>query len=213
MLIGGALRGRQTRRKAARKWHTRTSSTTHLNVVSKLGNVVTEIRTFYSIREINETLEEEIEQYRSVADEYSQWLGSLLRDSEALQEGGRYTEKMAALQKGKLSKKTRKKGKSKKTHTSANWVQLKEIMLSASEQSEAEILFDAIEEINKKIARLEKVKDSIAEIEKSGLGKEIIYTTYICDGVPEKIVLRHRKDQEFAKKFQYIADFSLLKEI
>ena len=40
--------------------------------------------------------------------------------------------------------------------------------------------------------------------------KDIIYITYICDGIPEKIVLRHKKDQEFAKKFQYIADFSVL---
>ncbi len=84
-------------------------------------------------------------------------------------------------------------------------------MLSASERSEAEILFEAVEEINGKIERLEKVKDSVAELEKSRLGQDIIYITYICDGVPEKIVLRHKKDQEFSKKFQYIADFSILK--
>ena len=177
-------------------------------------SVVTEIRSFYSIKEINEALEAEIEQYKSVADEYSQWLGSFLRDSEAMQENEAWTKKMVALQKAKPKRKTKKakkKGKSKKTQASTDWIQYKEIMLSASEQSEAEILFDAIEEISRKVERLEKVKESIAQLEKSGLGKDITYITYICDGVPEKIVLRHKKDQEFAKKFQYMADFSVLK--
>lgn len=178
-------------------------------------NVVTEIRSFYSIKEINETLEEDIEQYKSVADEYSQWLGSFLRDSEAIQENEEWAKKMAALQKGKPKRKTKttkkKKGKSKRTKTSTDWIQFKEIMLSASEQGEAEILFEAIEKINEKIDQLEKVKNSLAQLEKSGLGKDIIYITYICDGVPKKIVLRHEKDQEFAKKFQYMADFSVLK--
>jgi hypothetical protein len=179
-----------------------------------MRNIVTEIRSFHSIREINEALKEEIEQYRSIVDEYSQWLGSFLRDSETIQEDEEWNRRMAALQKAKpkgKTKKTKKKGKSKKTKTSAEWVQFKEIMLSASEQGQAEILFETIEEINRKIEQLEKVKDSIAQLEKSGLGKDIIYITYICDGVPEKIVLRHKKDQEFAKKFQYIADFSISK--
>jgi hypothetical protein len=84
---------------------------------------------------------------------------------------------------------------------------LKELALSASEQGEAEILFEAVEKINTKIERLEKVKESLLQLEKSGLGKDVTYVTYICDGVPEKIVLRHKKEEEFAKKFQYIADF------
>ena len=181
-----------------------------------MGNVVTEIRSFYSIKEINEFLEEDIEQYKLMAEEYSQWLGSFLRDSEAVQENKEWAKKMAALQKAKpkgKAKTTKKKGKLKKTKSSTDgWIQFREIVLSASEHSEAEILFEAIEEINGKIGRLEKVRDSIIELEKSRLGKGIIYIIYICNGVPEKIVLRHKEDQEFEKKFQYIADFSILKE-
>jgi chemotaxis protein histidine kinase CheA len=181
-----------------------------------LGDVVTEIRSFYSIKEINEVLEESIEQYKSVAEEYSQWLGSFLRDSEAMQENEEWAKQMAALQKTKpkekSSKATKKKGKSKRAQASTDWVQFKELMLSASELGEAEILFEAIEEINRKIEQLKKMKESIAELEKSRLGKDITYITYIRDGVPEKIVLRHRKDQEFEKKFQYMADFSVLQE-
>ncbi len=172
-----------------------------------MGNIVTEIRSFHSIKEMNEALEEDIEQYKSMADEYSQWLGSFLRDSEALQENEEWGKKMEALQKAK----PKGKQKSKKTPVATEWVQFREVVLSASEQSEAEILFEAIEEINKKIAQLEKVKESIAQLEKSGLGKDITYITFIRDGVPEKFVLRHKKDHEFAKKFQYIADFSVAK--
>ncbi len=175
-------------------------------------NVVTEIRSFYSIKEMSETLEREIETYKSVGEEYSQWLGSFLRDSEIVNE--EWTKTVGGLRKAKgKAKKGTKKSKSKKSSTSAEWIQFNDIMVSASELGEAEILFDAIENITRKIEQLEKVKDSIVKLEKSGLGKDIIYLVYNCDGVPEKIVLRHKKDKEFAEKFQYIADFSVLKVV
>ena len=185
-------------------------------MVQNLGAVVTEIRSFYSIKEIITVLEENIEQYKSVAEEYSQWLGSFLRDSEAMQGNEDWAKQMAALQKTKSKAKpntaTKKKGKPKKAEASTDWVQFKELMLSASELGEAEILFEAIEEINRKIEHLKKMKESIGELEKSRLGKDITYLTFIRDGVPEKIVLRHRKDQDFERKFQYMADFSVLQE-
>jgi len=185
--------------------------------VLKLADVVTEIRSFYSIKEINDVLEESIEQYKSVAEEYSQWLGSFLRDSDAMQENMEWAKQMTALRKtkptGKPKTAGKKKGKPRKTQSSTDWVQFKELLLSASELGEAEILFEAIEDINRKIEQLKRMKESIMELEKSRLGKDITYITFIRDGVPEKIVLRHRKDQEFGKKFQYLADFSVLQRI
>jgi prefoldin subunit 5 len=175
----------------------------------------TEIRSFYSIKEIIAILEEEVEQYKSVVTEYSQWLGTLLRDSKAIKENEEWAKKMAALQKANPKGKTNqtKEDKSKKPNPSVDWIQFKEIKLSSNEIGETEILFDAIEELNNKIRQIEKVRNSLGELEKSGLGKEIIYVTYIHDGVPEKIVLRHKKTEEFAKKFQYIADFSIARSI
>jgi hypothetical protein len=185
--------------------------------VLKLADVVTEIRSFYSIKEINDVLEESIEQYKSVAEEYSQWLGSFLRDSDAMQENMEWAKQMTALRKtkptGKPKTSGKKKGKPRRTQSSTDWVQFKELLLSASELGEAEILFEAIEDINRKIEQLKRMKESIMELEKSRLGKDITYITFIRDGVPEKIVLRHRKDQEFGKKFQYLADFSVLQRI
>ncbi len=181
-----------------------------------LVNASTEIRSFHSIKELSLALEEEIEQWRATADEYSQWLGSFLRNSEITEENKEWGKRMETLGKGRAkrpSKREKKRSKPGKSIESSNWIQFKNVLLSASEQGEAEILFDAIEEINTKVERLEKVNDSLLDLEKSGLGKDITYIAYVSDGVPEKIVLRHRKDQEFAKKFSYVADFSIQKRV
>ena len=177
-------------------------------------DIGTEIRSFYSVKEIIGVLEEEIKQYKSVAAEYSQWLGTLLRDSKGNPGSEELIKKMASMQKTKPSGKTNqsKEGKSK-TSPSADWIQFKEIQLSSNETGETEILFDAVEVLNNKIQQIERVRKSLEELEKSGLGKEIIYITYIHDGVPEKIVLRHKKAQELTKKFEYIADFSISRSI
>jgi len=184
-----------------------------------LESLATEIRSFYSLRDLRESIEKEINQYEAVADEYSQWLGSFLRDMEATHGNEDWFKKLSISQKslqGKARRETEKEGKGEKTKragTSAEWVSYKGVMLSASERGEAEILFDAIEEINRKIEQLNKVKSTMENLEKSTLGKDIIYVVYIHNGVPEKIVLRHKGDKEFAEKFKFIADFSMLKEV
>ena len=85
-------------------------------------------------------------------------------------------------------------------------------MLSASEQGEAEILFEAIEEINIKIEQLNRVKATVENLEKSTIGKNTIYIAFIHDGVLEKIVLRHKREREFMEKFKFESDFSMLQE-
>ena len=181
--------------------------------------LATEIRSFYSLRDLRENVEKEIDQYKGVSDEYSQWLGSFLRDMEATHGNEEWFKKMSAFQKlsqAKPRKEAEKGGKGekgKKTRASSEWVSYKDMMLSATEQGEAEILFDAIDEINRKIEQLGKVRATVENLEKSALGKDIIYIVYIHNGVPEKIVLRHKRDKEFAEKFKFIADFSMLKEV
>jgi len=180
-----------------------------------MEDVVTEIRSFHTLKEIREKLNESITQYKALVEDYSQWLGSLLRDS--LSNNTEWIKSIPNLQKKtKIEKKTPRKTEKKKGKNLGNsheWLQFREVQLCASEVGEAEILFEAIEEINKKIDTLEKVKISIEDIEKTGLGKDIQYIVFVRDGIPEKIVLRHKKDAKFAEKFKYTMDFSVAQEI
>jgi len=184
-----------------------------------LESLATEIRSFYSLRDLRESIEKEIDQYKAVDDEYSQWLGSFLRDMEATHGDEEWFKILSASQKSaklKAKRESERESRSEKTRravSSTEWVSYKGVMVSASEQGEAEILFDAIEEINRKIEQLNKVRSTIENLEKSALGKDIIYIAFFHDGVPEKIVLRHKRDKEFSEKFKFIADFSMLKEV
>jgi len=183
-----------------------------------LESLATEIRSFYSLRELRESIEKEIDQYKAVDDEYSQWLGSFLRDMEATHGDEEWFKKLSASQKTVKVKAKREsekegKGEKKKASVSKEWISYKGVMVSSSEQGEAEILFDAIEEINRKIEQLDRVRSTIENLERSALGKDIVYIAFFHDGIPEKIVLRHKRDKEFAEKFKFIADFSMLQEV
>jgi len=180
-----------------------------------LDSLTTEIRSFYSLQDLRESVEERIVQFKTLVDEYSQWLGSLLRDLESTHKNEEWFKKVSALEKYAKKGVNRKEDdkKSGKEKALADWVTVKGVLLNASDQGEVEILFDAIEEINKKIEQLTKVKEAADDLERLALGKEIIYVAFIHDGVPEKIVLRPRKSGEASKKFSYAADFSMLKEL
>lgn len=169
--------------------------------------MVTEIRSFYSLKELSESLEEEISSNKAMVEEYSQRLGSFLREMEATHGNEEWFKKLSVLQKS--SKK--EKGKGKKKSGLLNWIAFKEIMLSKDEQGEAQILFEAIEEINNKITRLVKTKETIEDLRRLGLGEDILYVAYVREEVPERIVLRKRGEKETAKKFEFTAAFSATK--
>jgi len=170
--------------------------------------LVTEIRSFYSLKELSESLEGEINSYKAVVDEYSQRLGSFLREMEAAHGNEEWFKKLSALQKS--PKKEKEKGKGKKSSPS-NWIAFKDIMLSKDEQGEAQMLFEAIEEINNKITRLTKTKETLEDLKRLGLGEDILYVAYMHDEVPERIVLRKREEKETTEKFEFVATFSAAK--
>jgi len=181
-------------------------------LVLRLDGFLTEIRTFYSLKEIRESIEAEISQYKLLLEDYSQWLGSLLRNPESSKREG-WVKKTAELQ--RILKAGGRKGgrkEEKKAGTSSEWVQFKDVMLCAEDLGEAEILFEATEELRNKIDKLEKAKNSIIDLERYGLGKELLYITYMHDGVPERIVFKPKKDVEATEKFEFTADFSVAKQ-
>ncbi|MEM3623420.1 MAG: hypothetical protein QXZ02_04025 [Candidatus Bathyarchaeia archaeon] len=177
-----------------------------------MDGFLTEIRTFYSLKEIREMVEAGISQHKLLLEDYSQWLGSLLRNPES-SKNQEQTKKIAELQ--KVLKAGSRKGsrkEEKKTGVSTEWVQFKDIMLSADALGEAEVLFEAIEELKNKIDKLEKAKNSIIDLERYGLGKDLLYIAFIHDGVPEKIVFKPKKGFGVTEKFEFEADFSVAEQ-
>lgn len=172
----------------------------------------TEIRTFYSLKEIREIVETEINQYKTLLDDYSQWLGTLLRNPES-SKNPEWTKKASELQ--KVLKSGGRKGgkKEEKPSSSTDWVEFKGLMLCADEFGEVEIIFEAVEELKNKVDKLERVKNSLTELERYGFGKSVVYVAYIHDGVPEKIAVKPKKELEGEEKFKFTLDFSVIKQI
>jgi hypothetical protein len=177
----------------------------------------TEIRTFYSLKEMNDNLVEQVSQYKALAEDYSQWLGSFLRSCEDNHKDEDWFQKSVGLQKklpaqGKrmeTGQPTRSgKGKGKRAESSC-WIQSAGILICSSEQGEAEILFEAIESINEKIRGLEKFRAAIQQLERSGLGKNVNYIVYFKDDVPQKIVLCAKRDMQVTDNFRFSADITV----
>jgi chromosome segregation ATPase len=175
-----------------------------------LNGFLTEIRTFYSLKELRETVEAEIGQYKTLLEDYSQWLGTILRKPSA--KNTEWTKKTAELQ--KLMKTGGRKGTKKEEKNgeiSTEWAQFKDIMLCVEDIGEAELLFEAIEELKNKLGKLEKAKTSLVDLERYGLGKDLLYIVFMRDGVPERIYFKV-KQGDFADKFQFMADFPVAEQ-
>jgi hypothetical protein len=173
--------------------------------------IVTEIRTFFSIKEIREQVESEINQSKILLEDYSQWLGTLLRNPESSKDQ-EWAKKTAELQKIFRSGGKKIPKKEDKKDTSTEWVQFKDLTLSAENVGEAEMLFEAVEELKNKNDKLEKAKNSLTDLERYGLGKDLLYITYVHNGVPEKIVFKPKNEIMPSNKFNFAADFSVVKQ-
>ena len=156
-----------------------------------------EIKDFYSLKELSTFIDEQIRWYEFLLKEYNQRLGSLLREQGTEQNEEELLKKLR--EKGfNPQEKKRKKGKSRKAEeiTSRNWFTFRNLMLSAVKESMAEIYFEAVEKINNNIEQLKEVKALTEELMKAGLGSDLIYSAYIVDGIPKKIVIQQRRNKE-----------------
>lgn len=178
----------------------------------------TEIRTFTTLKEITEYIIEQTAQYKALFEDYSQWLGSLLRSCEEANKDKDWYQKSAALQKSLRGqpKKTpeakaagKKKGGKGKNTESECWIQSGSLMLSSTEQGQVEILFEAIEKISGKIQDIEKFKGSVQQLERIGLGKNVNYVIYFEEDVPKKMVLRVKGSLPEEEAFKFATEFSV----
>jgi hypothetical protein len=184
-----------------------------------VNDVVTEIQYFYSLKDLSGNLECTISFCKNACEEYGQRLGSLLREKESTHGDEEWFKQLSGLQnapnegkskgKSKSKDKGKGKGKGKKGKGETGWIQFKDIMISKEEFGESQILFEAVEHLKNKVNQLEKVKEEIEDLKRLGLGENIIYITYLREGVPEKIVLTKKSGDDFGKKFEFAATLSL----
>jgi hypothetical protein len=165
---------------------------------------------------MNEYLVYEMGQYRALFEDYSEWLGSLLRSCEENCKGEDWYQKSTAAQKNIRSGPKKipetqngKKGGRSKISESSCWVHSGEILICSTEQGQAEMLFEAVEQINTKIQGLEKFKTGIMQLERLGFGKDVSYITLISDDVPTKIVVRKKDNLQDGERLSFTTDLSV----
>ena len=178
----------------------------------------TELWTFTSIKEISEFVVGQTNQYKALFEDYSQWLGTLLRDFESKHKNEEWYQKSTALQKTLKSqaKKPVEKDKSKKGGKGAKgkveespWIQTGDIEISFTEQGQTEILFEAIEKIGIKIQEYEKFKGTVQQLTRLGLGQTVNYIVYLEDNVPKKIVLKQKNNAKGDDAFKFATELSV----
>lgn len=175
----------------------------------------TEIRTFTALKEMTDYLTDQLSQYRALYEDYSEWLGTLLRSCEENSKNEDWYQKSAAAQKNTRSppkkapetKSADKKGAKK--NESSVWVPSGTMLLSSTEQGQAEILFEAIEKIGIKLQEIDKFKASLQQLERIGLGKNVNYILYIEDDVPKKIVTRTKNSMNSEEAFKFETQLSI----
>lgn len=174
----------------------------------------TEIRTFTALKEMTDYLADQLSQYKALYEDYSEWLGTLLRSCEETSKNEDWYQKSAAAQKNtrappKKGPEPKNNKKNSKKDESSIWIPSGTILLSSTEQGQAEILFEALEKIGSKLQEIDRFKSSIQQLERIGLGKNVNYILYIEDDVPKKIVTRPKNSMNNEEAFKFAAQLSI----
>jgi hypothetical protein len=180
----------------------------------------TEIRQFTSIKDIVDFTSNQILQNKSLFEDYSQWLGTLLRDFESDHKNDEWYQKTATIQKtlrsqskqpppAKSSSNKKAKTKGGKGEAESCWVYSGDLQISFVDEAQTQILFEAIEKIKAKIQEFEKFKIAIQQLSRLGLGTSVTYLIYIEEDSPKKIVLKSRGNAKGNENFTFAAAFSV----
>jgi hypothetical protein len=169
-----------------------------------------ELRTFATLKDISEFVANQTSQYKALFEDYSQWLGTVLRDAESKHKTEEWFQKSAALQKNLKAQakkppepdKSKKGGKGKGNEDSP-WIQTGDISISFTEQGQSELMFEAIEKITAKIQEYEKFKSTIQQLTRLGLGQTVNYIVYLDEDVPKKIVLKQKATAKGEDAFKF----------
>lgn len=177
----------------------------------------TEIQTFTSLKDLSEYLTNQTSQYKALFEDYSQWLGTVLRDCESAHKDEDWFKKSAVAQKAlkaqskkpEPTEKGKKGGKGGKGEETSCWVQSGDIAISFTDQGQTEILFDAIEKIKQKMMEFEKLKSTVQQLSRLGLGATVNYIVYLEEDVPKKVVLKPKANTKEGEAFKFMTELSV----
>ena len=157
-----------------------------------------EIRNFLSLNELGRFIDEGISWYEGFLEEYNQRLGGMLREEGSSEEEVSKMLSEKGLAPKKAQSKDKSKGKSKAS--SKGWFSFKGLMLSAEKESKAEVFFEALDRIKSNLEKLKETKTLLGELDSIGLGPDVVYSAYLVEGVPEKVLVEPAG--EVAHKYQ-----------
>ncbi len=150
--------------------------------------MMTGVAIFQTLKEITDFLDEEIQIYKQMIEDYGDKLGKLLRanDSRVSKHSNSSSEKNA--------------------HEQTGWNRFGELLVHRGESSrtEAEMYFQSSDQLRTKLARLEKVKTATNKLVEAQSESGTTYVVYLREGIPERVLFRHREEVE---KFVFEEEF------
>lgn len=160
---------------------------------------------FRTIEELQASIDQQLNDLKKKADEYSKTVGDKIRAVEANQ-----SEDLAEL-KEKLQGPTdsKKKQPSKKKDQKKHWFEMGAISVydGIGVKGELELYFQALDEIRTNIENLQKTKEAISGLVSRGLRKDLGYTALMRHNMPFEITFL--KSEGVRDKFSYKAIFSV----
>lgn len=160
---------------------------------------------FRTIEELQASIDQQLNDLKKKADEYSKTVGDKIRAVEANQ-----SEDLAEL-KEKLQGPTdsKKKQPSKKKDQKKHWFEMGAISVydGIGVKGELELYFQALDEIRTNIENLQKTKEAISGLVSRGLRKDLGYTALMRHNMPFEITFL--KSEGARDKFSYKAIFSV----
>lgn len=160
---------------------------------------------FRTIEELQASIDQQLEDFKKKADEYSKIIGEKIRATE-----GNQSEDLAEL-KEKLEGPTdsKKKQSTKKKDQNKHWFEMGAISVydGIGVKGELELYFQALDEIKSNIESLQKIKEAINGLVSRGIRKDLSYAVLMRHNMPFELTFI--KSDEARKKFSYKSIFSV----
>jgi hypothetical protein len=162
-----------------------------------------EIQRFHSLTELIIAIDQTMNWYQWMLQEYDHHLGIIMREVKV--SSGDLMKTLSLKKTPSVSKKKKKKAKDKGAKVPDHWFTFNNMQFSTLQISKAEIFFTVKDTILRNLDALQKGKQTLEGLAKKGMKADLDFLVYFEEGVPTKVFL---EDAELAKKTQF--EYSLV---